>query len=267
MSATPDLVDATALVPVADLGPVPVYGGAQMVEAFRQYQQLQQALDRAMPDQIIAIEGKRFRKKGYWRALAVAFNLTVEAVHEERTVQGTFEDDSSNFGYLVTYRASARHGRTVTGDGSCFAIEKARRSDGGNPWSQRPRQATEHNIRSHAHTRAFNRAVSNLVGFGEVSAEEIDRDERPAPARPFKAPQNSAAVETPAPMPADQVTITDTQRKKLWAVARRHGWTEPELKVWLKDLWNYDTTQAIRREHFDGICEQLGQHATDAGSR
>ena len=109
--------------------------------------------------------------------------------------------------------------------------------------------------------------MSNLVGFGEVSAEEIDRDERPAPARPFKAPQNSAAVETPAPMPADQVTITDTQRKKLWAVARRHGWTEPELKVWLKDLWNYDTTQAIRREHFDGICEQLGQHATDAGSR
>ena len=45
--------------------------------------------------------------------------------------------------------------------------------------------------------------------------------------------------------------------------ARRHGWTEPELKAWLKDLWNYDTTQAIRREHFDGICEQLGQHVTD----
>ena len=32
---------------------------------------------------------------------------------------------------------------------------------------------TVHNVRSHAHTRAFNRAVSNLVGFGEVSADEL----------------------------------------------------------------------------------------------
>jgi hypothetical protein len=30
-----------------------------------------------------------------------------------------------------------------------------------------------HNIRSTAETRAFNRAVSNLVGGGEVSADEI----------------------------------------------------------------------------------------------
>jgi hypothetical protein len=33
--------------------------------------------------------------------------------------------------------------------------------------------ASHHNVRGHAHTRAFNRAVSNLVGFGEVSADEM----------------------------------------------------------------------------------------------
>jgi hypothetical protein len=44
-------------------------------------------------------------------------------------------------------------------------------------WRTLPGDATDHNVRSHAHTRAFNRAVSNLVGFGEVSAEEVERDE------------------------------------------------------------------------------------------
>ena len=49
------------------------------------------------------------------------------------------------------------------GDGSCFSSEKRGRG-----------QATVHNVRAHAHTRAFNRAVANLVGFGEVSAEEME---------------------------------------------------------------------------------------------
>jgi hypothetical protein len=54
---------------------------------------------------------------------------------------------------------------------------------------------TVHNVRGHAHTRAFNRAVSNLVGFGEVSADEIPPDgaapRQPAPAQP--TPQQDAA--------------------------------------------------------------------------
>jgi hypothetical protein len=76
-------------------------------------------------------------------------------------------------------------------------------------WATVPRQATEHNIRSHAHTRAFNRAVSNLVGFGEVSAEEIDRDdERPRP-RATRA--------------AGEATISAAQQKRLFAISKKTG--------------------------------------------
>jgi hypothetical protein len=132
----------------------------------------------------------------------VAFNLTVEPVSERREVSGVFEDGRDNFGYVVTYRAKAPNGRAIAGDGACFAVEKARRFKCPHPhprgwknksehwpaetcpdfdpafqWRTLPAQATEHNIRSHAHTRAFNRAVSNLVGFGEVSAEEVERGE------------------------------------------------------------------------------------------
>ena len=50
-----------------------------------------------MPDQIIQLDGKPFRKKGYWRAVAVAFNLTVEPVDERR------EQHGDAYVYAVTY--------------------------------------------------------------------------------------------------------------------------------------------------------------------
>lgn len=217
--------EPTALVP-SDL-PAPVFRGAQMVQAIIAYRELQKALDEAMPDQLIELEGKQFRKKGYWRAISVAFNLTVvptEPSDERRNIICLFEDGRENFGYSVTYRATTVGGRSVTGDGACFAAEKARRFRCPHPespgskrtvhypqescpdydpnfqWKTLPGQATEHNIRAHAHTRAANRAISNLVGFGEVSAEEVERDEPEANATtvPVRADGSAlvAGVET-----------------------------------------------------------------------
>ena len=152
--------------------PLPIFTGSEMASALTAYRELQTALDRSMPEQIIKLDGKPFRKKGYWRAIAVAFNLTVEVESERREIYGDLEDGSPNYAYLITYRASTTAGRSETGDGACAAAEKSRGR----------MKASEHNVRSHAHTRAFNRAVSNLVGFGEVSAEEIERDEHGSPA-------------------------------------------------------------------------------------
>jgi hypothetical protein len=155
------------LGPGGPLTPSPVFRGAHMVRALADYRELQKALDEAMPDQLMVIGDRSFRKKGYWRAIAVAFGLTVEPAGETRSVIGALDDGTENYLHSVTYRATAPNGRATTGDGACAAAEK-----------QRGRmEATEHNVRSHAHTRAFNRAVSNLVGFGEVSAEEVERDE------------------------------------------------------------------------------------------
>ena len=219
----PELIAAeqarTALAVVEKGSPLPVFTGGEMAKALTAYRELQRALDQSMPDQIMELDGKPFRKKGYWRAIAVAFNLTVEPIEERSSVSGSFDDGRPNFGYVVTYRATAPNGRSTTGDGAVFAIEKARRFRCPHPekpgskrtlhfpaescpdfdpayqWRTLPAQATEHNIRSHAHTRAFNRAVSNLVGFGEVSAEEVDRDDHangsPAPAPTERG--NSAA--------------------------------------------------------------------------
>ena len=138
---------------------LPVFGGAQMGQALTAYKDLQRALDDGMPECIMEIQGRKFRKKSYWRAVATAFNLNVECVKEER------QQTNGTFVYLATYRATTPSGRTADGDGACSSAEKS------------VKQATEHNVRSHCHTRAFNRAVSNIVGFGEVSAEEVDRED------------------------------------------------------------------------------------------
>jgi len=171
-----------AALELAAPSPLPVFSGQQMGEALQAYKGLQAALDKSMPDQLMKIQGKDFRKKGYWRAIRMSFNLQVECISDKRV---QYTEEPNNWGYEVTYRATAPNGSTADGDGSCTREEK----------SKGRMQATVHNVRSHAHTRAMNRAISNLVGFGEVSAEEVNRDEQPTRQDRQQAAQQRADTE------------------------------------------------------------------------
>lgn len=131
----------------------------QAIEAWRQYQDLCKAvLD---DDDFQTIGNKKFKKKSSWRKLANFFNLSVEMVTETKV-----NEPDGSFSFDVTYKAIAPNGRSVTGDGSANSREH---SDEDN---------TRHNVRGTAHTRSFNRAVSNLIGGGEVSAEEAEQGPR-----------------------------------------------------------------------------------------
>jgi len=159
--------ETTALEPVqAELLPSvqPTAAGAR--EALRTYRAIQQVFDEEMPDAIIEIKGKKFRKKNYWRAIANAFRVTCEVISADR-----IEDPvTGDWGFTAVVRAITADGRISDGDGACMASEKADRD--GNPTAMQ----TVHNVRGHAVTRAKNRAISDLVGFGEVSADELGRD-------------------------------------------------------------------------------------------
>lgn len=186
--------ESTALVQAPSAGIVRASG--DVVQALHEYQGIQKALDEAMPDCIQMIQTskgpKPFRKKMYWRAIATAFNLDVQLVDEKRIAE---EPTPNDWGYVVTYRATAPNGRHADGDGSCFAMEKSYAA-----------QRTVHNVRSHAHTRAFNRAVSNLVGFGEVSAEEAEKDEHPSEPGSHDGPP-PAKKSSPAPSSSGMESI------------------------------------------------------------
>ena len=170
--------DAALAIRDQTVVPSPMFRGAHMVRALADYRELQKALDEAMPDQLMTLDGKPFRKKGYWRAIAGAFGLTGDPItnpQEERSVIGALDDGSENYVYAVAYRATAPNGRSTVGDGSCAAAEK-----------QRGRmKATEHNVRSHAHcvplraeilTRSGFRRHDEIEAGDEVLAYDCERD-------------------------------------------------------------------------------------------
>lgn len=110
-------------------------------------------------------EGARtFKKKSAWRKLARHFNISTEIVRVEK------EDLNGIFCATVTVRAVAPWGQHAEEVGACATDEATGR-----------RQITTADAIATAATRATNRAVSNLIAMGEVSAEEIgDRPSRPA---------------------------------------------------------------------------------------
>lgn len=101
---------------------------------------------------------KKFPKKSAWIKLGRAFNVNLEIVEKEFVLSKTGATKEAYY----CMRAILPNGRTVESDGSCSRMEPGKS------------EATSHTIRSTAKTRATTRAISELIGAGEVSAEELD---------------------------------------------------------------------------------------------
>jgi hypothetical protein len=206
--------------------------------ALATYQDIQRVFDEKMPDAIMTIQGKKFRKKPYWRAIATAFHIDTAMVSEERI------EIDGDWGYTVVYRATAPDGRVSEIDGSCMASEK------------RGAMCTLHNVRAHAHTRAKNRAISDLVGFGEVSADELGPDAYDEPQRPQAEVLSTKNEAEPRPVdaPSGNGTLSKARAQALgvWRVGFRaseavHGKDE-------KAKWN-SINWALDRMGFDKVDE------------
>ncbi len=96
----------------------------------------------------------KFTKKSGFRKIATFFGLTDKIIEKERT---EFEN---GFTWMFTVEAIAPNGRSSQGVGICDSRE-------------RKFSHVEHDVYATAHTRAKNRAISDLVAGGEVSAEEM----------------------------------------------------------------------------------------------
>jgi ribosomal protein S8 len=161
------------------------------------------------------IGGKNFKKKSFWRKLETAFNIRISYIQEsEKTMKAliritkkemknangsTWTKETKDvelypmdwnidraltenekvvvdtmFSYIL--RATAPNGVYTDGDGHCSIWE-----DG---YSN-----SYHNVKSTAFTRAKNRAISDLVGGGEVSADEIGNSENRSYAKPQQQTQ------------------------------------------------------------------------------
>ncbi len=128
-------------------------------------------------------ENKKRVKKSGWLKYALACNVNLEKV-DEREVDKEMPHGSGNWVTIFhfDYRAIAQSGRFAEASGSASTSERST-SD-----------KMIHDTRSLAQTRAMNRAISNLIGGGEVSAEEVRGSSR----RQAKAKQKTVK-KTPKP--------------------------------------------------------------------
>jgi hypothetical protein len=122
-------------------------------------------------------EKHSFLKRSGWRKIATWFGLDLEVRSSEtdRDVNG------DPLRTRVICRAIAANGRFADGEGACDLHERS---------VTKP----EHDLLAIAGTRAMNRAISNLVGLGAVSAEELSEGDASAVALPFGPIADDALV-------------------------------------------------------------------------
>ena len=105
---------------------------------------------------------RHFKKKSAWQKLSRAFNVDTQII--DRDMQRTKMGRIREAYYCV--RASLPNGRSVESDALCSRSEKGKD------------KVSDHTIMTTAKTRATNRAIAELIGAGEVSAEEMGAERR-----------------------------------------------------------------------------------------
>lgn len=218
-------------VPVGRHVITPLVKVDEAVQIFREYERLKSEL--VTPTDIQTFkdrDGKphEFLKKSYWRKLGKVFGVSVSIEKEWKEVnEPTKEGALPTITYYATVKATAPNGQFMYGDGACNTGEKGL-------------EKTDHNTRSTAVTRAKNRAISDLVGGGEVSAEEVDQQ-----------------GEHTASPPARGDRISEAQAKRLFAIAKKAGYNNDEIKGHLQMNYGVEHTADIQREWYEQICEDF----------
>jgi len=198
---------------------LPAASPEEAKKAWASYEALKQAvLDEKNDVQVI--QGKNFLKKSYWRKIATFFNLSVEVVEERR------EDIGKNVVFHFVCKAIAPNGRFAIGSGSADIFEKGYRN-------------SYHNVRATAETRAFNRAVSNLVGGGEVSAEEVEQ------------------VSEPNASSSDKAYASDPQKRMIFALSKGKGIAPEKAKEDAKKKFGLKSFKDLTRAQARELIEVL----------
>lgn len=252
----PTQVTSSSLVPVSAYQPPRVQGFLMPLgkteearAAVAAYEELKTAIVR--PDDIQRIQGRDFLKKSFWRRIAACFGLSLELVNEERLII------DGKLAYRASYRAIAPNGRVMDGDGMCSTAEKGRAD-----WP-------EHNVRATAHTRAKNRAISDLVGGGEVSAEEMPDEEIAERERAYDEKANPAKPRWNA--------MEDKEVKRLFKEMRRDEAQSrtlltnlyKQMRVNVQDWTRENVLKELReiKAELEGTVTEVSLEDLDVGER
>jgi len=146
--------DISVLPPAQGIGGIvrPAVSAREALAAWKEFQALKKMI--LEKSDLQRIGNKDFIKKSGWRKFATFYNLTDRITEETQVKSG------SGYYWKIKVVCIAPNGRTVEGVGICSSTE-------------RKFSHPEHDIYATAHTRAKNRATSDMIAAGEVSAEEV----------------------------------------------------------------------------------------------
>lgn len=239
--------DQSSLTDLADLGFItPIATPARLRAAFAEKQRLYAAiLDES--DYIYTVsytENGKTRQNIYTRRedaekAAKAYGVDIRASPKKsgivklasalgiqarrRMVRGLPDDPAATYSYVVYEATHQRTGRSEEGIGWCDKTERGGR-------------ISSHDVIATADTRAYNRAILRLAGFGDVSADEIvgtTSEEAP------QAYVEQAAPKKPLALPAS--TSDETITAQRW-------WAEEAAKREAAFLPDAQQTSKVGRE-------------------
>ena len=202
-TSAPAVLDRPAIGRLEPLRPLPVH---EVNRAMAEYQEgLHAILDATDWQKFEDRDGRerQFVKRPGWRKIGTWFGLDL--------LIGRFEVDRDDQGEplraRVVGRAVAPNGRVAEDVGACSMTERG---------FSKP----EHDLISTAATRALNRATSNLVGMGELSAEEVADEVEPL------LPEWAQAAGDLATMTAKLAELMGEQRARalIRAIGERYGY-------------------------------------------
>lgn len=152
----------------------PVVSVQEAVEAWKEFQDLKSAL--LTKDDLCDIGGKPYVRKSGLRKIKTCFNISLQVIDDKRR-----ELEGGDFEYTAYVKATAPNGTSVEAIASCNSMEpfgdrqkKSAAKQSNIPLDQLRPETVAYAIRSMAQTRAYNRAISDLIGGGEISAEEVE---------------------------------------------------------------------------------------------
>jgi hypothetical protein len=144
----------TALPTLANANIVrPAISATDAAIAWQEYQDMRNTI--LAQSDFHRIQNKDFIKKSGWRKFATFYNLTDVIAEENRITV-----DDKEFIWKIKVVCTAPNGRQTEGVAMCSSKEKSG-------------ARIDHDVYSTAHTRAKNRAISDMIAAGEVSAEEV----------------------------------------------------------------------------------------------
>lgn len=206
----------------------------RIADAFKEYKRVcETILDKSDYQEY---EGKPRKKKSAWRKLATAFNVSTCIVKEELERTETRHVLSASYTVCAYTGPKSSPYRQVEVVGYCDVNEKCCPSsrgekchkaawkghyccsngcDGRKHWTH-----PDHDVKSTAQTRASNRAIADLIGCGEVSAEELTDDNKPEVNKPLEPKTAPPTQPTPAPAKSSGPKFKlPTQATRLWMIS------------------------------------------------